>query len=134
MDIIYPDNELVYLSLNGVGANGVYYHLRANSYTPTLSDTLSNYTEVNLVGYAAINIPLASWNITQVANHQAIVQAPAISFTCTTGSATVYGYYVTDYSNTYLLLTTNVSTPYTLTATTPVVITPILGSYSEYSI
>lgn len=78
------------------GGSGVTYYLRlySNNYTPVLNESPSHFTELTTTGYAAIALSGGTWTITDTAG---VVSAtyPQQTFTLT-GSATIYGYYITD--------------------------------------
>ncbi len=132
MDLIFPDNGGVYWLQYGV-SNGVKYHLRTNSFVIGLTDTISDYDECSLPGYAAITVTAGDFTLTGVTEHLATVQAAPISFTCTSESVTVYGYYITDTSDTYLLGSATFDTSQTLSEGSPIYVNPIIGQTSELS-
>lgn len=78
-------------------------HLFVNNITPAVGDVLGSYTEASFTGYAAQS--LVTWGTITVGSHIATMTAAANTFTRTaTGTVqTVYGYYVTDNTNTVLL-------------------------------
>jgi hypothetical protein len=67
-------------------------HLYTNNYTPTTTDTLSNYTELTGVGYTALTYTAGTWSVVG-SGGIATCTYPAHTFTLT-GAATVYGYYM----------------------------------------
>jgi hypothetical protein len=92
-----------------------------NNVTVSKATVFANLTEVTsglVPGYAPITLSGASWGTTSVTSHLASsIAAAAFTFTCTGGgtSTLVYGGYITDSTNTYLLCCWNfASGPYTM--------------------
>jgi hypothetical protein len=131
MDQIYPDNGLV-AWLKAMVTPSVNYHLYTNNHLPGLSDTISTYTEAAWSGYAAISVADTAFTFTQVTAHVGAVQAPNISFTNTSGSAqSVYGYFVTDSTNTYLLAAAQFDgAPISIPNGNAQAVTPLFANYS----
>lgn len=78
-------------------------HLYSNNLTPNTSSTLGSFTECTFPGYAAI--ALASFGAPSVSSHVATMSETTRTFTrSSTGTAeNVYGYFVTDDTDTVLL-------------------------------
>lgn len=98
-----------------------YVRLFTNNVTVSKATILSNLTQCTsglVPGYAPVLLSGASWGTVGVTSHLASsAAAAAFTFTCTGGgtSTQVYGGYITDSSNTYLLACWNFSAgPYTL--------------------
>lgn len=134
MDQIYPDNGLVTF-LTRMVTPGWLFHLYTNNYTPTLGDTLANYTEATFAGYAAQAALAAAWTFSQVSAHVGALQAPNVSFSNTSGSSqSVYGYYITDAAATVLLGAARFdSGPIVIPTGQSQGVTPILSNSSLYS-
>lgn len=69
-------------------------HLYVNNVTPTTSSTLASFTEATFTGYAAL--ALATIGASGVTAHVASAIVASKTFTITAGTATVYGWYVTN--------------------------------------
>jgi len=80
-------------------------HLYTNNYAPTDVSTVSSFTEAAGGGYAAITLTGANFTNSIVGGiAQAAYATQTFTFTGPlTDNAGVYGYYVTDSTNTYLL-------------------------------
>lgn len=90
--------------------------LFSNNVTPTTSDTPSTYTESSFSGYSAVT--LSGWSAASVSAHVATSTATPITFTITSGSATVYGWYITNSAGTRLLAAQrDASAPVSLSST-----------------
>lgn len=106
-------------------ATAIRIHLFKSNTTPTTSSVLGDFTEADFAGYAAQD--LVTWAAPSVAAHVARMTAANRTFTrSTTGAAqNIYGYYVTDNSDTVLLwaerdgaapiILTNAGDSYTIT-------------------
>ena len=94
-------------------------HLYSNNYSPSDSTVIGDLTEATFPGYAGNALTGASWNAVTVTSHIASTQLTAAStFRRGTGGSpqTIYGAYITDSTNTYLLAAWEfASGPYTLT-------------------
>lgn len=84
-------------------ATAIRIHLFKSNTTPTTSSVLGDFTEADFAGYAALN--LITWAAPSVTSHVGRMTAATRTFTrSTTGAAqSIYGYYVTDNSDTVLL-------------------------------
>lgn len=92
-------NLKVMLGINSY-ANPVL-HLFSNNYTPTTTDTVSNYTEVSATGYSSQSLSPGNWTVSLISG---VEVASYITLSFTLGSsATIYGYYLTDSTNTVLV-------------------------------
>ena len=102
--VVTTQGEIVLLeSLLGINPLvSVTYHLYANNWIPSVTDTLADYLEVSLTGYAPISIPAAAWAVIADNLGGAIGTAPEIAWLITQAGP-AYGYYVTDPADTVLL-------------------------------
>ena len=72
-----------------------------NDKTPSESDTVSDYTECSTSGYSSKTLTGANWSVsTTSGTTEASYSEQTFSLT---GSATVYGYYITDNGGTILI-------------------------------
>lgn len=84
--------------------SSVNYHLYTNNVTPTLATVLGDFTEAAWAGYAEINVPVADFTLTGVSAHIGSITALPIAFlNGTVSPVTVYGYYITDSTDTFLV-------------------------------
>ena len=103
MDLLFPDAGLVY-QLQQILTPRVHYHLFVNTYVPTLYSTVADLTEASFSGYTPAVVHVADFTITGVAGHNGYAIAPPVTFLNSSGGAElVYGYYVTDQTDTILL-------------------------------
>jgi hypothetical protein len=79
---------------------GIRLRLFSNNHTPAANDVLANYTEATFAGYAAV--ALADPGASTLSGNVATVTFAAATFTCTSGSQNIYGWYLTDSGNTKL--------------------------------
>ena len=78
-------------------------HLYKNNHTPAVGDNIAAYTESTFTGYASQGLGAVAPAAVLVANI-ATKTWPQKTFTCTGGAGeSMYGYYVTDGTNTQLL-------------------------------
>ena len=104
MAIVFCDNfckSALGLIINGGMPASWTYRLYQNMYTPTTSDTSSNYTEATFDGYAAKTG--VTWNAVGNNNPGAVITANAWTYTQTgtTITNTIYGWYATDGSGNF---------------------------------
>lgn len=86
-------------------ATDVVLRLYENDYTPTDSDTVSDYTELTEAAYSPITLTGGSWTISHDST-KAVADYASQDFVLGTGIATgfdVYGYYITNSAGTVLL-------------------------------
>lgn len=82
-------------------ATNVVMHLYTSNTTPAAADTVATYTEATDGNYAAATLTGGNWSVSAVAGVGTAEYAQqTFSFG---GTATVYGYYVTDTAGTTLL-------------------------------
>lgn len=87
--------------LNNTAPTDINIHLYTNNVTPAESDVLGTYTEATDPAYLAVSCPGASWTFATVLGTSSATHAN-ISFSFST-TASIYGAYATDSTNTYLL-------------------------------
>lgn len=87
-------NELLGDCLKGNTPPALYLRLYSNNYTPVLNESPGHFTELTTSGYGGIALSGGSWTVTDTAGVLTATY-PQQTFTLT-GSATIYGYYVTD--------------------------------------
>jgi hypothetical protein len=75
--------------------------LYTNNITPSTSSVVADFTEATFTGYAAITLP--AWPASTLASHIATSAQASQTFTITSGSQNVYGWYITDSGGTHLL-------------------------------
>jgi hypothetical protein len=87
--------------VNRTAAQNGVLRLFRNNITPADTDVAATYTEAAFPGYAAINLPGASWN---PASAGVITYSAQLTFACT-GVATddIYGYYITQVTSGILM-------------------------------
>jgi len=105
MPLVVPNSGerllLSYLVNNAVPSN-LKLHLYVNDYIPDEGSTLANFTECAAAGYAPITLTGANWTITTDTNGVTTASYPEVTFTITSGT-TIYGYYVTDNTDTQVV-------------------------------
>ena len=81
--------------LDVIFATTLVLRLFKNNLTPTNASVLSDFTEADFTGYAAITLTGGSWTTTPGA--PSIATYVAQTFTCSAAGAaqTIYGYYIT---------------------------------------
>lgn len=100
MTIVVPNGgEVIALGymVNKTGlTENLIYHYFTNNITPSETDTAGTYTEAAGGGYAAFTCTGSSWTITAGAPSTAAYAQQTQTFTgALTGTASIYGYYVT---------------------------------------
>jgi len=81
---------LKYLTGGTTTTEGLELKLYSNSVTPSVTDTISTYTEVTVAnGYAPITLTPSSWTISN-----GVASYPQQTWTFTSASGTVYGYFL----------------------------------------
>jgi len=93
-------------------AGALRIHLYTNNHTPTIGDTLANYTECTDPMYPAVSMTGANWSF---ANNAGVCTATYQQITWNFGgNVTLYGYYVTDAANGKVCWAEKFSTPINL--------------------
>jgi hypothetical protein len=77
-------------------------HLYTNNKTPAEADTVSDYTECAVAGYALATLTGATWTVATDGSNNSTATYPQVTFTFT-AATTCYGYYVTNNSNATLM-------------------------------
>ena len=133
MHEIYPDDGLVPMLVN-TAYPSVKIDLWINDIVPTLASVAGDFTWATFPGYATANVPLANFTTTGVISHIGYIQATPVSFTPTaTDGSTVYGYVIWDSTRTYIFKIVRLDTPQVVTSGVPIVITPTLSNFSQWS-
>lgn len=130
-DLVYPDAGLTQWLLNGISSAGINYHLFVNNVVIQNITKLTDLTECSNTGYSAINVNNTAFSTQTVNGHIGTVIAPQIVFQCTAGTQTVYGWYATDSSNTYLLAAQNLDQSVTFQLGKNIPVIPAFGFYSQ---
>lgn len=132
MDVIYPDQGLLPV-LHEIANDGTgkVFHWYGNDFTPDQDTVLSDLVGMDSV-FPPISVPDSDFVFEQVTQHVAAIQAANISQPNTSGvSQTVYGWYSTDASGTYLFQAARYDgAPIVVPNGQVVIITPIIGGYS----
>jgi hypothetical protein len=99
--------------LGGAAAGQWTLHLFTNVITPGVTNTVGSYTECALTGYAAVALTPGSWTGSTTGG-VATYTYPAVTFTFSTGSVTIFGYYITFQisATVYLLCAQNFASSY----------------------
>lgn len=104
MTINVPDageNLILEMIVNKTAAQNLSLRLYKSNTTPADSDTAGTYTEADFGGYAAITLSGASWNS---AASGSIAYSAQQTFTLSSGSNSIYGYYITQAVSGVILL------------------------------
>jgi iron uptake system EfeUOB component EfeO/EfeM len=80
--------------------NNAIMHLFTNDYTPVETSTKASFTEASDGSYSSVTLTGDSWSISEGAPTEASYAQQTFSFA---GASTVYGYYVTDDSDSTVL-------------------------------
>lgn len=80
-------------------------HGFVNDYEPLGAVVLADLTDCTLPGYAPVGLTRSVWQASATVNGQAVANYAGnpVQLTCTSGMANVFGFYVTDPSDTVLL-------------------------------
>lgn len=134
MNQVYPDVGLV-PGLQRLATPSVHIHLFYNDLTIDRGVALGDFSEPAWTGYAVVNVPVADFTLKGVVAHVGGIQALPVAFTNGSGgSVDIYGYYITDETDTYLLAAArDPAAPVTLAPTESYLVVPILGGYSALS-
>lgn len=89
-------DEIIRNWLNKLAPGNFTVHLYTNNHTPAVTDTVANYTETTLSGYAAATLAPASWTGSSSAGTATYNYiALTFNFTAYGGGTTIYGVYIT---------------------------------------
>jgi hypothetical protein len=136
VDLLFPDQGLVY-QLQQILTPTVHYHLyTAPTTLPTLSWLVATLTEAAFTGYAAISQAWANFILNGVQAHSGFAIASPITFTNSSGSpVNVYGYYVTDSTDTILLAIAQFdNAPIAIPAGQTLTVIPVWGDFSQLAV
>jgi hypothetical protein len=117
----------------GSGA-GLFWKLFTNDFTPAVGNVLADFTFASAT-WAELQVAPAAFTITQLAGHQASIQANNIVFTNSGGSiVSVYGYAITNTAKTKIVAATRFDdAPIVMDLLAQLPVTPILGMQSYYA-
>ena len=104
MALVLPNaGEVVLMNyiLNKAAPSDVRIHLYTNNITPAEDTVLIDLTEATESGYAPIALPNAGWTVSTASDITTGVHSQ-VTFSFTE-NATLYGYYITDSTDTNLL-------------------------------
>lgn len=133
MTIVVPDlgeTELLRVLLIREDMAGVPWHLHlyANDYTPHRESTLPDFTEASFPGYDVVEIDRAGWTLPAPVGGVAVSYwgSSATTWTPSSGSQAVYGYFVTDAADALVLWALRFDAPQIATPGTPVSVRPFM--------
>lgn len=108
-------------------------HVYTNDYTPNRDVELGDLTEGAWPGYAAQELDASGWTDPQTLDGQAVswYHPAPVEFTFTSGTATAYGFYVTDYAGTTLLWVQRFDAPLIGNSSVPIPVRPAFGARSQ---
>ena len=107
-------------------------HLYKNNYTPLSTSVKSDFTEANFTNYAATTLTRSTWaSSTLNGSNKAQSTYAAQSWTCGVTTNTVYGYYMTDSTDTTLLWAEQFGIARTLAENDILSVTPVFTLSSE---
>jgi len=134
MNQVYPDAGLI-AALERIATPSVHVHLFENNVTPDRDTVLGDLTECSWAGYAVVDVPVADFILQGVVAHVGGIQALPVAFTNGSGGAVdVYGYFITDETDTYLLaVARDPAAPVSVAIAASYLVVPILGGYSSLS-
>ena len=104
MALVLPDvGEVVLMNyiLNKSTPNDVRMHLFTNNVTPAEDTVIGDLTEATQAGYAIISLPNGTWTVTTTSSITTGVHTE-VTFSFSE-NATLYGYFITDGTDTNLL-------------------------------
>src|SRR5687768_10807464 len=104
MALVFPDvgeNLALEMITNKTAAQNLVLRLYTNNVTPGESDTAGTYTEASGGGYSAITLTGSSWGAASAGSIAYAQQT--FTFSSVPGTATMYGYFVTQATSGTLL-------------------------------
>lgn len=138
MPLVVPDEgELVLLDVllraNVSPSLNWVVRLYANNYTPNRESLLIDFTEASFGGYLPKLLTRSSWTspATVAGSAQSTYGTDYLVWTASSGSETVYGYYVTDAPATVCLWAERFLNPMTVTDLNPALVLPLMRLRSE---
>lgn len=132
MNQVHPDASLSAI-LARITTADMKYRLYSNSPTVDRAAALGDFTESAGTGYAAQTVVAADWVHDSVVAHNASRTANDIAFTCSGGSYTVNGYYITDSAGAILLGACAFGVGIVVDALNPLILSPKWGDLSKFS-
>jgi hypothetical protein len=109
-------------------------HLFQNNYSPNRVSEITDFVEANFDGYDVVELDRSVWldpvSIGGVA--YSTYGTSLVSWLATSGSQTVYGYYVTDADDTVVLWAERTTTGTVVTTFTPFQMLPLMRLHSEF--
>jgi len=136
--VVPNEGEVVWLrrALTPDAGDGdlLHLHLFKNNFTPGFTTVLADFTESDFAGYAVVDVDPANWPTpTSVANRaQSIYQPAPLIFTPSSGSQNAYGYYLTDNSDSVVMLAERFNdAPQLITPTAPALVVLVVQLHSE---
>jgi hypothetical protein len=102
-----------------------------NNYTPDMNSTTESFTIAAFSGYSDVTLTRSGWTNSTTVNNKAQSSYAQQSWTCGSGSDTVYGYFVVGESSNVCLWAERFATPRTLSNTDILNLTPLFTLNSE---
>jgi hypothetical protein len=93
--------ELIAAISVGTVPAGFNMHLYTNNLTPTTSTVLADFTEATFTGYTSVAVSVVTGPL--VFGHYASVIFSPAGFTISAGTQNIYGWYLTDDTDTILI-------------------------------
>lgn len=133
MKQIHPDEGMSHLLLS-LAAASLVFRLFTSDTAMSPSRVNSDFTEATGgTGYAPVTYDESDFSIASLASHIGTIIAADITFAVSSGSQTIYGYYVTNLDNSVVVACGRFSdAPRTLDASNPIVIPAKLALQSRY--
>lgn len=134
MHQLHPDSSLLELCRR-IAVDGLVFKLYTNNVTPDLSTVVGSFTEMSGgTGYAAVTIDDDAFGAGVVTAHLGIKSGDDIVFAVSSGSTSIYGYYVTNVAGSILLACGRFSdAPKTLDSSNPIAVTPKVAFSSRFA-
>lgn len=105
--------------------------LYKNNFSPTSASVIGDFTEADFAGYAAVSASGKFGASSQVASGLYKTVSDPFLFTCSSGSQTVYGWYLTDGSD--VKLTGNYLAGFTISPGNPLAVVIDYRTDAEYT-
>lgn len=134
MHQVHPNVSLLEL-LNRFVAADVKIRLYTSDTTPGPASVLSDFTEMGSgTGYATVTVAHGDFTAAGVSGGIATLAAPDVTFSVSSGTSSIYGYYITDTAGMALLAAGRFSgAPLTLDASNPISVTPKFATSSRFT-
>jgi hypothetical protein len=138
--IVFPDEGEVWLlqrMLKQPNPLTDPFRLRlfTNNYTPVKDSVLADFVQPAVSGYGTIDLPPSGWTDAQSSAGiaQSVWSAGFLGFTVSSGSASIYGYFVADPDSNFCLWAERFLTaPLPLAVLTPVFVLPVVRMLSQF--